>query len=100
MSKLEELHHDINVASTRAVLAFNDRGWDAQGFLPRVGNTVATYDKKGGLEKKNAKGEMETRHKSIAEIESELVQANKHVLSLTEDLKKVMVLNHKLLPLH
>jgi len=31
VSKLEELHHDINVASTRAVLAFNDRDWDAQG---------------------------------------------------------------------
>ena len=100
MSKLEELHHDINVASTRAVLAFNDRGWDAQGFLPRVGNTVATYDKRGVLEKKNAKGEVGVRHKTTAEVESELVQANKQVISLTEDLKKVMALNHKLLPLH
>ncbi len=100
MSKLEELHHDINVASTRAVLAFNDRGWDAQGFLPRAGNTVAKYDKRGMLEKKNAKGETGVRHKTIAEVESELVQANKQVISLTEDLKKVMALNHKLLPLH
>lgn len=100
MSKLEELHRDINVASTRAVLAFNDRGWDAQGFLPRVGNTVTTYDKRGVLEKKNAKGEIEIRPKSIAEVEGELVQANKQMFSLTEDLKKVMALNQKMLPLH
>ena len=101
MRKLEELHHDINVASTRAVLAFNDRGWDAQGFFPRLENTVATYDKRGvlELEKENAKGEKEIRHKTIAEVESDLVQANKQVLSLTEDLRKVMALNHKLLPL-
>jgi hypothetical protein len=82
------------------VLAFNDRGWDVQGFLPRVGNTVATYDKRDLLEKKNAMGDMEIRHKTIAEVESELVQANKQVLSLTEDLTKIMALNHKLLPLH
>jgi CCR4-NOT transcription complex subunit 4 len=88
------------VASSRAVLAFNDRGWDAQGFLPRVGNTVATYDKRGVLEKRNAKGEMEIRPKTIAEVEGELVQANKQVLGLTEELKRVMALNQKLLPLH
>jgi hypothetical protein len=45
-------------------------------------------------------GDMEIRHKTIAEVESELVQANKQVLSLTEDLTKIMALNHKLLPLH
>jgi hypothetical protein len=71
-----------------------------KGSYPASGTTVATYDKRDLLEKKNAKGEMEIRHKTITEVESELVQANKQVLSLTEDLTKIMALNHKLLPLH
>ena len=44
LSKLEELHRDINTAAVRAVLSFNDNGWDARGCLPRVGGTLARFD--------------------------------------------------------
>src|ERR1700722_344048 len=40
LSKLEELHRDINTAAVRAVLTFNDSGWDNHSFMPRVGNTL------------------------------------------------------------
>ncbi|EPQ58575.1 hypothetical protein GLOTRDRAFT_137252 [Gloeophyllum trabeum ATCC 11539] len=54
LSKLEELHRDINTAAVRAVLAFNDNGWDRQGWLPRVGNTLARFDKLGLVEENGA----------------------------------------------
>ncbi|KZT11611.1 uncharacterized protein LAESUDRAFT_642402 [Laetiporus sulphureus 93-53] len=47
LSKLEELHRDINTAAVRAVLSFNDNGWDMHGFLPRVGNSLARFDQLG-----------------------------------------------------
>lgn len=40
LAKLEELHRDINTAAVRAVLSFNDRGWDAAGFLPKTGGST------------------------------------------------------------
>lgn len=47
LSKLEELHRDINTAAVRAVLSFNDNGWDVRGCLPRVGNTLLRFDSLG-----------------------------------------------------
>lgn len=47
LSKLEELHRDINTAAVRAVLAFNDGGWDKHHFFPRLGNTLVQFDKIG-----------------------------------------------------
>jgi CCR4-NOT transcription complex subunit 4 len=44
LSKLEELHRDINTAAVRAVLTLNDRGWDQFGFLPRGGNSTRRFD--------------------------------------------------------
>lgn len=44
LSKLEELHRDINTAAVRAVLSFNDNGWDRHGFLPRIGTTLRRFD--------------------------------------------------------
>ncbi|KAH6918708.1 hypothetical protein BKA70DRAFT_1248007 [Coprinopsis sp. MPI-PUGE-AT-0042] len=44
LSKLEELHRDINTAAVRAVLSFNDNGWDKEGFLPRSGDTLRRFD--------------------------------------------------------
>jgi CCR4-NOT transcription complex subunit 4 len=44
LSKLEELHRDINTAAVRAVLSFNDNGWDRHACLPRVGNTLRRFD--------------------------------------------------------
>ena len=47
LSKLEELHRDINMAAVRAVLSFNDNGWDAHGFMPRTGNTLEKFSDLG-----------------------------------------------------
>ncbi|KAI0303535.1 hypothetical protein B0F90DRAFT_1667392 [Multifurca ochricompacta] len=47
LSKLEELHRDINTAAVRAVLAFNDSGWDPHGFAPRTGGTLQKFDALG-----------------------------------------------------
>ncbi|KAG6903177.1 hypothetical protein C0995_002720 [Termitomyces sp. Mi166 len=47
LSKLEELHRDINTAAVRAVLSFNDNGWDRHAFLPRVGHTLRRFDNIG-----------------------------------------------------
>lgn len=54
LSKLEELHRDINTAAVRAILSFNDNGWDQHAFLPRIGNTLLRFDnigmmKEGGV---------------------------------------------------
>lgn len=47
LSKLEELHRDINTAAVRAVLSFNDNGWDHSGFMPKIGNTLQRFDELG-----------------------------------------------------
>ncbi|KAF6765082.1 hypothetical protein DFP72DRAFT_870057 [Ephemerocybe angulata] len=47
LSKLEELHRDINTAAVKAVLTFNDNGWDKQGFLPRLGNSLRRFESIG-----------------------------------------------------
>ncbi|KAH7889987.1 hypothetical protein F5I97DRAFT_1849132 [Phlebopus sp. FC_14] len=70
LSKLEELHRDINTAAVRAVLAFNDSGWDRHAFLPRVGNTLRRFDNIGFVER-NGK----TRPMTADELEKKLVVA-------------------------
>ncbi|KAJ3561703.1 hypothetical protein NP233_g10030 [Leucocoprinus birnbaumii] len=50
LSKLEELHRDINNAAVRAILAFNDNGWDPAGFLPRITNTLRRFEQLGMTE--------------------------------------------------
>ncbi|KDQ33917.1 hypothetical protein PLEOSDRAFT_1091684 [Pleurotus ostreatus PC15] len=47
LSKLEELHRDINNAAVRAVLSFNDSGWDRHAALPRSGNSLKRFDSIG-----------------------------------------------------
>jgi CCR4-NOT transcription complex subunit 4 len=49
LSKLEELHRDINTAAVKAVLSFNDNGWDRSGSLPRVGNTLKRFETLGSV---------------------------------------------------
>ena len=44
LSKLEELHRDINTAAVRAILSINDNGWDQHAYLPRIGNTLLRFD--------------------------------------------------------
>ncbi|KAF8797909.1 hypothetical protein BYT27DRAFT_7124040, partial [Phlegmacium glaucopus] len=66
LSKLEELHRDINTAAVRAILSFNDNGWDQHAFLPRIGNTLLRFDhigmmKEGGGLRPMTAGELEKK---------------------------------------
>jgi CCR4-NOT transcription complex subunit 4 len=70
LSKLEELHRDINTAAVRAILSFNDNGWDRHGFLPRIGDTLRRFDHIGMLEQN---GEMQMM--SADELEKKLAVA-------------------------
>ncbi|EAU88320.2 Mot2p [Coprinopsis cinerea okayama7 len=63
LSKLEELHRDINNAAVRAVLSFNDNGWDKEGFLPRCGDTLSKFD------------ELTSRPMTVEELEKKLAVA-------------------------
>ena len=71
LSKLEELHRDINTAAVRAVLSFNDNGWDRHGFMPRVGNTLRRFDTIGMTEGKGG-----LRPMTADELEKKLAVAN------------------------
>ena len=66
LSKLEELHRDINTAAVRAILSFNDNGWDQHAFLPRIGNTLVRFDhialvKEGGTLRPMTADELEKK---------------------------------------
>ena len=66
LSKLEELHRDINTAAVRAILSFNDDGWDQHTFLPRIGNTLLRFDhialmKEGGALRPMTADELEKK---------------------------------------
>jgi len=82
LSKLEELHRDINTAAVRAVLSFNDNGWDRHAFLPRVGNTLRHFDRinvieEGGKVRSMTAGELEQRL-AVAKEVSVLAEAEVH----------------------
>ena len=66
LSKLEELHRDINTAAVRAILSFNDNGWDQHTFLPRIGNTLLRFEhiammKEGGTLRPMTADELEKK---------------------------------------
>lgn len=85
LSKLEELHRDINNAAVRAVLTFNDNGWDLQGFMPRMGDTLKSFELLG----KVLQGDV-ARTMSADELEKELVLARESVVSAEAELRDVM----------
>jgi len=70
LSKLEELHRDINTAAVRAVLSFNDNGWDREAFLPRSGGALQRFDELGFTPDG-------TRARTADELEQELVAAQR-----------------------
>ncbi|PCH38442.1 hypothetical protein WOLCODRAFT_23377 [Wolfiporia cocos MD-104 SS10] len=81
LSKLEELHRDINTAAVRAVLSFNDNGWDVHGMLPRVGNTLARFDRIGTVKMEDGS----YRPMTADEVEKKMVVAKEAaVFSETE----------------
>jgi len=85
LSKLEELHRDINTAAVRAVLSFNDSGWDARGCLPKVGNTLVRFDHLGVV---NDGGLM--RLMSADELERKLVVAKEEAAFAEAELRETM----------
>jgi CCR4-NOT transcription complex subunit 4 len=85
LSKLEELHRDINMAAVRAVLSFNDNGWDRHAFLPRVGNTLRRFDsinmiEEGGL----------VRSLTADELEQKLAVAKEAAVFAEAEVREVM----------
>jgi len=85
LSKLEELHRDINTAAVRAILSFNDNGWDRYGFLPRIGNTLRRFDHIGMLEQN---GEM--RMMSADELEKKLAVAKEAAVFAETEIREAM----------
>ncbi|KAJ7684585.1 hypothetical protein DFH06DRAFT_1156041 [Mycena polygramma] len=94
LSKLEELHRDINTAAVRAVLSFNDNGWDRHGFLPRVGNTLRRFDSIGLVEEDGV-----TRSMSADELEKKLVVAKEAAVFAETEVRELMERMHSIKPL-
>ncbi|CAK5279336.1 unnamed protein product [Mycena citricolor] len=95
LTKLEELHRDINTAAVRAVLSFNDSGWDAQGFLPRVGDTLYEFDCVGLVEEKD--GSM--RAMTVDELEKKLVVTQEAALFAETEVREMMEKMNMIRPL-
>ncbi|KAI0059108.1 hypothetical protein BV25DRAFT_1169580 [Artomyces pyxidatus] len=85
LSKLEELHRDINTAAVRAVLSFNDNGWDPHGFAPRMGNTLQKFDTLGMTAENGA-----MRLMTVDELEKKLSVAKEAAVFAEVELKEVM----------
>lgn len=85
LSKLEELHRDINTAAVRAVLSFNDSGWDRYAFMPRVGNTLRRFDNIGMIV-----GEDEPRNMTADELEDKLAVAREAAVFAEAEVREVM----------
>ncbi|KAI0928008.1 hypothetical protein AcV7_009297 [Taiwanofungus camphoratus] len=85
LSKLEELHRDINTAAVRAVLSFNDNGWDPYCSLPRVGNTLQRFDQIGMVNENGA-----LRPMSADELEEKLAVAKEAAVFAEAELREVM----------
>lgn len=85
LSKLEELHRDINTAAVRAVLAFNDSGWDRHAFMPRIGNTLKRFDSIGMVEMDGKPKLMITE-----ELEKKLVVAKEAAVFAETELREAM----------
>ncbi|KAG5650054.1 hypothetical protein H0H81_000943 [Sphagnurus paluster] len=85
LSKLEELHRDINTAAVRAVLSFNDNGWDRYAFLPRVGNTLRRFDSIGLVEENGT-----IRSMSGDELEKKLAVAKEAAVFAETEVREMM----------
>ncbi|CAA7267893.1 unnamed protein product [Cyclocybe aegerita] len=89
LSKLEELHRDINTAAVRAVLSFNDSGWDRSGFLPRVGNTLNRFNSIGMVVQDG-----ELRPMTADELEKKLAVAEEAAVFAETELREAMEKYH------
>ena len=85
LSKLEELHRDINTAAVKAVLSFNDIGWDRNNFLPSRGNTLARFSRLGTVEENGVRRPM-----AVHELEKKLVDAQEAVVFAETEIREAM----------
>lgn len=85
LSKLEELHRDINMAAVRAVLSFNDSGWDTHGFMPRTGNTLEKFSNLGVVREGDG-----VRAMSVEELEKKLAVAREAAVFAETEMREMM----------
>lgn len=85
LAKLEELHRDINTAAVRAILCFNDSGWDRYRFLPRNGNSLARYSAIGTVEEDGVRRVM-----TAEELEKKLFVAQEAAVFAETELRESM----------
>lgn len=85
LSKLEELHRDINTAAVRAVLSFNDSGWDRHSFMPRVGNTLRRFNNIGIVEEGGV-----VRSMTADELEKKLIVAKEAAVFAETEVREAM----------
>ena len=85
LSKLEELHRDINMAAVRAVLSFNDSGWDIHGFMPRTGNTLEKFSNLGVVREGDG-----MRLMTVEELEKKLAVAREAAVFAETEVKEMM----------
>jgi len=93
LSKLEELHRDINTAAVRAVLSFNDNGWDRHVFLPRVGNTLRRFDAINIIEEAGL-----VRSLTVDELEQKLAVAKEAAVFAETEVREVMENVQRIIP--
>ena len=85
LSKLEELHRDINTAAVRAILSFNDNGWDQYAFLPRIGKTLVRFDHIGMMDEGGA-----LRPMTADELEKKLAVAKEAAVFAETEIREAM----------
>lgn len=85
LAKLEDLHRGVNAAAVRAVLASNDRGWDAHGLLPHINNTLSRFENLGLVDEDGHKRSM-----TLDELGKKLVVAKEAVTFAEAELKEAM----------
>ena len=93
LSKLEELHRDINMAAVRAVLSFNDNGWDVHGFMPRAGNSLEKFSSLGMVREGDG-----VRLMTAEELEKKLAVAREAAVFAETEVKEMMARLQKLQP--
>ncbi|KAG8977833.1 transcriptional repressor general negative regulator of transcription subunit 4 [Tulasnella sp. 425] len=89
LTKLEELHRDINSAAVRAVLSLNDRGWDARTILNKSTGTLERFEELGTVQVEGGA----PRGMTLAELAEALKEARMQESEVEMQLKEVMKLN-------
>lgn len=85
LSKLEELHRDINMAAVRAVLSFNDNGWDSDGFMPRTGKSLEKFSNLGIVREGDG-----VRVMRVEELEKKLAVAREAAVFAETEVREMM----------